>query len=86
VDASIIEAPTSTKNKDKARDPEMHQTKKGNEYRFGMKMHIGVDEENGIIHSLKTTAANIHDVTQVAALLHGDEDAVWGDAGYLGAA
>lgn len=85
VDASIIEAPTSTKNREGKRDPEMHQTKKGNDYHFGMKVHIGTDEDSGIIHSLSTTAANAHDVTEVHNLLHGDEEAVWGDAGYLGA-
>ena len=85
VDASIIKAPTSTKNKDGKRDQEMHQTKKGNDYRFGMKVHIGTDQESGIIHSLSTTAANVHDVTEVHNVLHGEEDTVWGDAGYLGA-
>ena len=85
VDASIIAAPTSTKNRDNARDPEMHQTKKGNEWHFGMKMHIGVDESYGIVHSLTTTSANVHDITETARLLHGDEDCVWADAGYRGA-
>jgi len=84
VDASIIAAPTSTKNKDGKRDPEMHQTKKGNEWHFGMKLHIGVDETLGLIHSLATTAANEHDITQSEHLLHGKEKRVWGDAGYLG--
>jgi IS5 family transposase len=86
VDASIIAAPTSTKNQDNARDPEMHQTKKGNEWHFGMKMHIGVDESNGIVHSLTTTSANVHDITETARLLQGDEDRVWADAGYQGVA
>lgn len=85
VDATIIEAPTSTKNEDGERDPEMHQTKKGNEWHFGMKMHIGVDDTLGVVHSLTTTAANAHDITQVSALLHGKENTVWGDAGYRGA-
>jgi IS5 family transposase len=84
VDASIISAPTSTKNKQGKRDPEMHQTKKGNEWHFGMKMHIGVDESLGLIHSIATTAANEHDITQVDKLLHGKEKRVWGDAGYTG--
>jgi IS5 family transposase len=84
VDASIIAAPTSTKNRDHTRDPEMHQTKKGNEWHFGMKMHIGVDESYGIAHSLTTTAANVHDITETARLLHGEEESVWADAGYQG--
>ena len=84
VDASIVSAPTSTKNKEKARDPEMHQTKKGNEWHFGMKMHIGVDEALGIVHSLSTTPANVHDIIETANLLHGEEDCVWADAGYQG--
>lgn len=85
VDATIISAPTSTKNQSGQRDPEMHQTKKGNEWHFGMKMHIGVDETFGVIHSLETTPANTHDITQTEHLLHGQEDNFWGDAGYLGA-
>lgn len=84
VDATIISAPTSTKNQDGKRDPEMHQTKKGNEWHFGMKMHIGVDESLGVIHSLETTAANEHDITQTKSLLHGEEECCWADAGYLG--
>jgi len=84
VDASIISAPTSTKNKSGTRDPEMHQTKKGNEWHFGMKMHIGVDESLGLIHSISTTAANAHDITETHNLLHGKEKRVWGDAGYTG--
>ena len=85
VDATIIEAPTSTKNEDGERDPEMHQTKKGNEWHFGMKMHVGVDDTLGVVHSLTTTPANAHDITQLSELLHGEEEAVWGDAGYCGA-
>ena len=85
VDASIIAAPTSTKNKDKSRDPEMHQTKKGGEYHFGMKVHVGVDDRSGLIHSLSTTAANAHDITEVPNLLHGEEDVFWGDAAFVGA-
>ncbi len=85
VDATILGAPSSTKNRDKARDPEMHQTKKGNQWYFGMKAHIGVDEATGLVHSVVTTAANVGDVTQVGDLLHGKEHAVFGDAGYIGA-
>ena len=84
VDASILSAPTSTKNKTGERDPEMHQTKKGNEWHFGMKMHIGVDDALGLIHSITTTPANTHDITQAEGLLHGEELCVWGDAGYQG--
>lgn len=84
VDATIISAPTSTKNEQGKRDPEMHQTKKGNEWHFGMKMHIGVDDSIGLIHSIATTPANAHDITQADKLLHGDEKRVWGDAGYVG--
>ena len=84
VDATIIAAPTSTKNREGQRDPEMRQVKKGNQYYFGMKLHIGVDAETGLVHSFTTTSANVHDVTQAAALLHGAEQQVWGDAGYVG--
>jgi IS5 family transposase len=84
VDASIISAPSSTKNKSGSRDPEMHQTKKGNEWHFGMKVHIGVDDACGLVHSLETTPANVHDITQADKLLHGNEERVWGDAGYTG--
>ena len=84
VDASIIEAPSSTKNRTRERDPEMHQTKKGNQWHFGMKAHIGVDSETGTVHSLSTTAANAHDVTEAHNLLHGGERVVWCDAGYQG--
>ena len=84
VDAGIIEAPSSTKNLAGERDPEMHQTKKGNQWHFGMKAHIGVDSETGIVHSLSATAANVHDVTQAHGLLHGGETQVWCDAGYQG--
>ncbi len=85
VDATIIAAPHSTKNKSKARDPEMHQTKKGNEWHFGMKAHIGVDVASGVVHTLTGTAANEADINQTAALLHGREEAVFADAGYTGA-
>lgn len=84
VDATIIHAPSSTKNKEGKRDPEMHQTKKGNQYFFGMKAHIGTDVESGLVHHVHGTAANVADVTQVAELLHGDENAVYADAGYTG--
>lgn len=84
VDASIIAAPTSTKNQKGERDPEMHQTKKGNEWYFGMQMHIGVDECLGLIHSISTSAANEHDITQADKLLHGHEKRVRGDVGYQG--
>ena len=85
VDATIIAAPSSTKNKSGERDPEMHQTKKGNQWHFGMKAHIGVDAESGLVHSVIGTPANVNDVTQAAALLHGDEQVVFADSGYQGA-
>src|SRR5438270_8765973 len=85
VDATIIAAPPSTKNKSKSRDPEMHQTKKGNQWHFGMKAHIGVDVASGVVHTLTGTAANEADINQTAALLHGREEAVFADAGYTGA-
>ena len=84
VDASIIDAPSSTKNRKGARDPEMRQTKKGNQWHFGMKAHIGVDADTGLTHSLETTAANGSDVATAHAVLHGGEERVWGDAGYQG--
>lgn len=84
VDATIIEAPSSTKNKDGTRDSEMHQPKKGNQWHFGMKAHIGVDADSGLTHTLVTTAANVSDITQAHALLHGDETTAFGDAGYQG--
>ncbi|MCP9792575.1 IS5 family transposase [Vulcanococcus limneticus Candia 3F8] len=84
VDATLIAAPSSTKNKAGKRDPEMHQTKKGNQWYFGMKVHIGVDKDTGLIHSVVTSAANVHDLTAAADLLHGDEDVTYGDAGYQG--
>lgn len=86
VDATLIAAPSSTKNQDGARDPEMAQTKKGNNYYHGMKAHIGVDAESGLVHSVEGTAANVHDVTQAHKLLHGEEAQVFGDAGYQGVA
>jgi transposase, IS5 family len=85
VDATIIAAPPSTKNKQKARDPEMHQTRKGNQWHFGMKAHVGVDVASGLVHTVVGTAANEADITQTAALLHGEEEDVFGDAGYTGA-
>ena len=85
VDATIIEAPTSTKNKQNQRDPEMHQTKKGNQWHFGMKAHIGVDAKSGLTHTLVTTPANEHDLNQLENLLHGQEEFVSADAGYQGA-
>jgi transposase, IS5 family len=85
VDATIIAAPSSTKNVEGQRDPEMHQTKKGNQWHFGMKAHIGVDADSGLVHTLTTTAANEADVEQVADLLHGKEEHVWADSGYRGA-
>ncbi|QNH27085.1 IS5 family transposase [Xanthomonas theicola] len=85
VDATLIAAPSSTKNADHARDPEMHQTKKGNQWYFGMKAHIGVDAFSGLVHQVRCTAANVADVTVTHALLHGKEDSVFGDSGDSGA-
>jgi IS5 family transposase len=85
VDATIIAASPSTKNKQKSRDPEMCQTKKGNQWHFGMKAHIGVDVASGLVHTVVGTAANEADITRAAELLHGQEEAVFGDAGYNGA-
>ena len=85
VDATIIAAPSSTKNSTGQRDPEMHQTKKGNQWHFGMKAHIAVDAESGLVHTVTTTAANEADIEQVADLLHGKEQQVWADSGYRGA-
>jgi IS5 family transposase len=90
IDATLIAAPSSTKNKSKDRDPEMHQTKKGNQwyhrfaegFAYGMKVHVGVDSESGLIHSVETTAANVHDLTAAADLLHSEETVVYADAGY----
>lgn len=84
VDASIISAPSSTKNKDQSRDPDMHQTKKGNQWYFGMKAHIGVDSRTKVIHAVVATAANVHDSTCLPELLHGEETKVWGDSAYQG--
>lgn len=84
VDATIISAPSSTKNRTKERDPEMHQTKKGNQWYFGMKAHIGVDSQTKLIHSVAATAANVHDSQVLPELLHGQETRVWGDSAYSG--
>lgn len=84
VDATLIAAPSSTKNQAHARDPEMHQTRKGNQWHFGVKAHIGVDEESGLVHTVITTAANVSDISQTSALLHGQEEEVGADAGYVG--
>ncbi len=84
VDATIIHAPSSTKNRQKERDPEMHQTRKGNQWYFGMKAHIGVDSRSKLIHSVEATAANVHDSRMLEKLLHGKERRVWGDSAYSG--
>jgi IS5 family transposase len=84
VDATIIHAPSSTKNGEGKRDPEMHQVKKGNQWYFGMKAHVGVDSKQGIVHSAEATAANIADSKMLPELLHGEERKVWGDAAYQG--
>ena len=84
VDASIITAPGSTRNREKQRDPEMKATRKGNHWYFGMKAHIGVDSKTKLIHSVVATAANVHDSTVIEGLLHGDEARVWGDSAYTG--
>ena len=86
VDATLISAPSSTKNQGGQRDPEMHQTKKGNQWHFGMKCHIGVDADSGLVHTVVGTAANANDVTQASALVHGEETDVFADAGYQGVA
>lgn len=84
VDATIINAPSSTKNKKRKRDPEMHQTRKGNQWYFGMKAHIGTDRDSGVVHTVISTAANVSDISQTVALLHGRETQVHADAGYVG--
>jgi transposase, IS5 family len=84
VDATLIAAPSSTKNKEKQRDPEMHQTRKGRQWYFGMKAHIGADRDSKLVHTVVVTAANVADLTQTAALLHGQETQVHADAGYTG--
>ena len=84
VDATLIAAPSSTKNAEGERDPEMKQAKKGNQWYFGMKAHIGVDAHSGLVHSVVGPAASVNDVTQAGSLLHGEEEAAFGDAGYQG--
>src|SRR5580700_2902705 len=84
VDATILHAPSSTKNREQKRDPEMHQTKKGNQWYFGMKAHVGVDSKTKIIHTAVVTPANVADAKVLPELLHGEETRVWGDQGYLG--
>jgi IS5 family transposase len=84
VDATIIAAPSSTKNADNARDPEMQQTKKGNQWHFGMKIHIGVDSKTGLTHSASITSANVHDSQELPKLLHGNETRLYGDSAYIG--
>ena len=85
VDSTFIEAPSSTKNREKKRDPEAHSAKKGNVWHFGYKAHVGVDRDSGLVHTVKVTSANVHDVTVAADLLTGEEETVHGDSGYLGA-
>ncbi len=84
VDATLIAAPSSTKNSSGERDPEMHQTKKGNQWHFGMKAHAGVDADSGLVHTVTATAANAHDITQASQLLHGEETEAFADSGYRG--
>ena len=84
VDATLIAASTSTKNKDKKRDPEMHSSKKGNQWYFGMKAHIGVDAESGLVHTVRGTSGNVSDIAEANSLLHGQESVAFGDAGYQG--
>ena len=84
VDATLIAAPTSTKNKDKKRDPEMHSSKKGNQWYFGMKAHIGVDAESGLVHTVRGTSGNVSDIAEANSLLHGEENVAFGDTGYQG--
>lgn len=84
VDATLIAAAPSTKNKEKKRDPDMHQTKKGNQWHFGMKAHIGVDSKTRVIHAVAATAANVHNATCLPDLLHGEETRLWGDSAYQG--
>ena len=83
-DATLISAPSSTKNSAGSRDPEMHQTKKGNEWHFGMKMHVGVDAGTGYVHTIEATSANEHDITATSKLLRKDDEVVYGDSAYLG--
>ncbi len=85
VDATIIAAPSSTKNKEGKRDPEMHQTKKGNQWYHGMKVHAGVDAGSGYVHTITGTAANVHDIDETSKRIRGDDEVVYGDSGYSGA-
>ena len=85
IDATLIAAPSSTKNKKHERDPAMHQTRKGNQWHFGMKAHIGADDQSGLVHTVMSTAANVSDISQTAALMHGEETRMGADAGYVGA-
>ena len=85
VDSTLIAAPSSTKNKDKMRDKDAHSVKKGNQWHFGYKAHIGVDKDSGLVHHLKVTGANEHDVTATPDLMHGEEKELYGDSGYIGA-
>lgn len=85
VDSTIISAPSSTKNKEKKRDPDAHSVKKGNAWYFGYKAHVGVDKDSGLVHTVEVTSANEHDVTMTSKLLHGEEETVNGDSGYIGA-
>ena len=84
VDATLIAAPPSTKNREKSRDPEMHQSKKGNQWYFGMKLHIGADSQTGLVHSASVTAGNVHDSHELPNLLHGAETRLYGDSAYRG--
>ena len=84
VDATIIQAPSSTKNEKGERDPEMHSTKKGNDWHFGLKCHIGVDAGSGYTHTITVTPANVHDITEASKLIRDDDEVVYGDSGYLG--
>jgi len=85
VDATLIAAPKSTKNQDRKRDPEMHQTKKGNEWYFGMKVHSGIDAGSGYVHTITGTSANVHDIVETSKLIREDDEVVYGDSGYAGA-
>lgn len=85
MDSTFIESPSSTKNREKKRDPEAYSAKKGNTWHFGYKAHIGVDEKSGLVHTVKATPANEHDVTVMSELLHGEKERAYGDSGYIGA-
>ena len=85
IDATLIAAPSSTKNEKRERDPDMHQAKKGNQWHFGMKAHIGADDQSGLVHTVISTAANVSDISQAAELMHDQEKRMGADAGYVGA-